>query len=150
MNLFILILKKTELMSSKCVFLSFLNKILENSRLEVAGPELYVSGVEVGGEGWSWFRRGINRTGPRAHALKESSGKRLCLQLIGWGGSSLLSEPHQPWPCFGEGGKWPAAPPLQMVPRGRAVPCQEEVAGPCGAAAVRNPEEPGPRVHGVC
>ena len=33
---------------------------------------------------------------------------------------------------------------------GRAAPCQEEVAGPCGAAAVRNPEEPGPRVHGVC
>lgn len=45
-------------------------------------------------------------------------------------------------PTSGAEGKW-----LAVRPEGRAVPCQEWVAGLCRAAAVRNTEEPGPRVH---
>lgn len=127
MNLFILIPKKTELMSSKCVFLFFFfffNKILENSRLEVAGPELYVSGVEVGGEGWSWVRRGVNRTGLRAHALKESSGKRPRLQLIGWGAAHRSLSPTSHGPASGKEGSGQQHHHCRWCPRGGQCPAR--------------------------
>ena len=55
---------------------------------------------------------------------------------------SPLCDPVNHGPASGAEGKWST-----VRPEGRAVLSQEGVAGLCRAAAVRNTEEPGPRVH---
>ena len=62
-------------------------------------------------------------------------------------GSHPSVSPTNPGPASGAKGKCQQHGYSRCRPKGRAVPCQEGVAGLCGAASVRNAEEPGPRGH---